>query len=133
MVRRVADCNAARVSLAADMADDSQRIKALVIRAEDSRLMGDMESMRRAYTELSSLNSQLITGYNVRQQNQQNLLAALKEVNQMIQKASNLRVGKAKSRVIADCRTAVKQNSMSSLFKIIRNGFDSSHVQGHGK
>jgi len=27
VVRRVADCNAARVSLAADMADDSQRIK----------------------------------------------------------------------------------------------------------
>lgn len=27
VVRKVADCNAARVSLAADMADDSQRIK----------------------------------------------------------------------------------------------------------
>lgn len=27
VVRRVADCNAARVGLAADMADDSQRIK----------------------------------------------------------------------------------------------------------
>jgi hypothetical protein len=28
-VNRVADCNAARVSLAADMADDSQRIKVM--------------------------------------------------------------------------------------------------------
>jgi hypothetical protein len=29
VVNRVADCNAARVSLAADMADDSQRIKVM--------------------------------------------------------------------------------------------------------
>ena len=42
------------------MADDSQRIKALVIRAEDSRLMGDMSSMRKAYTDLNVLNSQLV-------------------------------------------------------------------------
>ena len=42
------------------MADDSQRVKALIVRAEDSRLMTDMESTRRAYTELYSLNNQLV-------------------------------------------------------------------------
>ena len=52
--------NAARIRLAADMADDSQKVKALIVRAEDSRLMVDMDSTRRAYTELFSLNNQLI-------------------------------------------------------------------------
>ena len=52
--------NAARIHLAADMADDSQKVKALVVRAEDSRLMVDMPSTARAYTELYSLNNQLI-------------------------------------------------------------------------
>ena len=47
------------MSLTADMADDSQRIKALIVRAEDSRLMNDMVAMRKAYTELYSLNKVL--------------------------------------------------------------------------
>lgn len=88
--------------------------------------MNDMPDMRRAYTELNSLNQQLVIGYNVRAQNHENLLAALKEVNQMIQKAANLRVGKAKARVIADCRAAVKANNLNSLFRIIKQGYDPS-------
>ena len=90
--------------------------------------MNDMPDMRRAYTELNALNQQLVIGYNVRAQNHENLLAALKEVNQMIQKAANLRVGKAKARVIADCRAAVKVNNMNSLFRIIKQGYDPSGV-----
>jgi Bardet-Biedl syndrome 2 protein len=59
---QVGEFNAARIHLAADMADDSQKVKALVVRAEDSRLMVDMPSTARAYTELYSLNNQLIGG-----------------------------------------------------------------------
>lgn len=134
------------------MADDSQRIKALVIRAEDSRLMGDMTFMRKAYTDLNVLNSQLVgaypspyctpsltfsllpllspAGYNVRAANHENLLRALKEVNQMIQRSANLRAGKAKARVVADCRAAVKVNNLNSLFRIIRLGYDSGMGSG---
>ncbi len=126
VLRVVADCNDARIRLAADMADDSQRIKSLVIRAEDCRLMADMGGMRRSYTELNALNQQLVGGYNVRASNHDTLLAALKEVNQMIQKAANLRAGRAKSRVVTDCRAAVKQNNMQSLFRIIRQGYEPS-------
>ena len=50
----------------------------------------------------------MAAGYNVRAANHENLLAALKEVNQMIQRSANLRAGKAKARVVADCRAAVK-------------------------
>jgi hypothetical protein len=46
VLARVSDYNAARVRLTADMAEDSQRVKALIVRAEDSRLMVDMETMR---------------------------------------------------------------------------------------
>jgi len=133
VLRTVADCQAARINLAADMADDSQRIKALIIRAEDCRLMNDMEAMRKAYTELNALNGQLIGGYSVRAQNQASLLAALKLVNQMIQKAANLRAGKSKARVIADCRTAVKGNNMKALFRIVQQGYDSSIASSQPK
>lgn len=126
VLKTVAECNTQRINLTADMADESQRIKALVIRAEDSRLMQDMGSMRHAYTELSSMNASLITSYNVRAQNHETLLASLKEVNMMIQKAANLRVGKAKARVISDCRGAVKANEMQALFRILRHGYEPS-------
>jgi Bardet-Biedl syndrome 2 protein len=86
--------------------------------------MTDMETMGRAYTDLYSLNNQLIAGYNNRANTHQSLLHALKDVNQMIQRAANLRVGTAKTRVINDCRVAVKANNMQSLFRIIRQGFD---------
>jgi Bardet-Biedl syndrome 2 protein len=127
-LKSVNECNASRITLTADMAEESQRMKALIIRAEDSRLMLDMESMRRAYTELSSMNSQMIGSYNLRSVNHENLLVSLKEVNQMIQKAANLRLGKPKSRVIADCRAAVKQNDLQSLFRIIKHGYEPSSI-----
>ena len=62
--------------------------------------MNDMVGMRKAYTELYAVTNQLTGGYNIRAANHQGLLTAL-EVNQMIQRAANLRVGRAKSAVIS--------------------------------
>ncbi|CAM9500478.1 unnamed protein product [Choristocarpus tenellus] len=104
----VSDYNNARHRLVADMADSSHRVKALVIRAEDARLLGDMPLMRRIYADLFTLNKQLVTEHTKRANNQQALLGALKKVNQTIQKASNLSVGKAKARIVMECRAAVK-------------------------
>jgi Bardet-Biedl syndrome 2 protein len=104
------------------MADDLQRVKALVVRAEDSRLLNDMVVMRRAYTDLHALNNQLVGGYNIRATNHEGLLAALKEVNQMIQRAANLRVGRAKTNVISECRAAVKANNLALLFSLVKSG-----------
>lgn len=119
---RIQEYNAQRLQLTADMADDSQRIKALIVRAEDSRLMGDMGTMRRAYTELQSLNKQLLQGYGVRRNTHVGLLQCLKEVNAMIQRAANLRVGKVKTAMIAECRASVKASNMPALLKIIKHG-----------
>jgi len=122
VLKKVADLNAARLRLSADMADDLQRVKALVVRAEDSRLVNDMPVMRRAYTDLHALNNQLVGGYNIRSGNHEGLLAALKQVNLMIQRAANLRVGKAKTLVITECRAAVKANNLPLLFQLVKTG-----------
>lgn len=124
VVNRVDDYSSTRIRLTADMADDSQHVKALIVRAEDSRLLTDMKTMRRAYSELYGLNNQLISSYSLRTQNHLGLMAALKDVNLMIQKAANLRLGRPKSSLVADCRAAVKTNNMASLLRIIKNGYD---------
>lgn len=89
--------------------------------------------MRRAYTELFSLNNQLISSYNNRTHNHESLINNLKEVNVMIQKSANLRVGKAKSTVISDCRAAVKNNDMDSIIRIMRQGYDNRTVADKDK
>lgn len=44
---------------------------------------------------------------------------SLKEVNSMINKASQLRVGGAKVTITTMCRNAVKKNNLLSLIEVI--------------
>ncbi|RLN51374.1 hypothetical protein BBJ29_000638 [Phytophthora kernoviae] len=119
---RVDESNAIRLKLTGEMADDSNQVKNLIIRVEDSRILNDMPRMRRFYSELFSLNNQLLGEYTKRSTNHQALLDSLKEVNNMIQLAARLRFGNAKSTVIAACRKAIKNNNIHALFYIVKTG-----------
>lgn len=112
--------------LTAEMADHSNLIRSLVVRSEDAGLLFDMKNMKRSYMELFDLNRDLINGYKIRCTNHEELLKCLKVVNQTIQKAGNLRVGKSKTHVISACRNAIKTNDDVALIKIIRHGTTSS-------
>lgn len=48
-------------------------------------------NMKKGYTELYNMNRDLINGYKIRCGNHQELLAALKQVNLVIQKAGRMR------------------------------------------
>lgn len=52
-----------------------------------------MKTMKKLYTNLYEINRDLITEYKKRENNHQGLLDSLKQVNQMVQRAANLRVG----------------------------------------
>eukprot|EP00794_Sanderia_malayensis_P016830 gene16830-18528_t len=120
------ELHSVREKLNAEMADHSNLIRSLVVRAEDARMMFDMPNMRKGYMELYDLNKDLINGYKIRCSNHEELLSCLKIVNQTIQRAGNLRVGKSKSAVIAACRNAIKANNVNALFKIIKAGTTAS-------
>jgi Bardet-Biedl syndrome 2 protein len=119
---RVDEFHSARLKLTAAMADQSNTAKTLVVKAEDARILGDIKSMRAAYAQLHSLNAELLGEYSKRANNHEQLMASLKEVNQMTEKAARLRVGAPKARVVSSCRQAIKANNMHSLFKIIKSG-----------
>jgi Bardet-Biedl syndrome 2 protein len=121
-LEKVSTHNSIRVRLTAEMADGSSRVKALVLKAEDARLMADMPRMMRNYDELMRVNEGLIAEYNKRATNHEALLAALKQVNQVVQRASQLRVGKAKARVVADARRAIKKGDAQALLSLIATG-----------
>ncbi|XP_043563232.1 Bardet-Biedl syndrome 2 protein homolog isoform X1 [Chiloscyllium plagiosum] len=119
---QVDDYHSVHQKLTAEMADHSNLVRSLMVRAEDARLMGDMKSMKKGYMELFDLNRDLINGYKIRCNNHTELLTCLRAVNQAIQRAGRLRVGKPKTQVISACRDAIKNNNISALFKIMRAG-----------
>lgn len=48
--------NITRLRMNADMADSSNLVKTLIIRAEDARILGDMQAMKRYYRQLADMN-----------------------------------------------------------------------------
>nr|XP_040019835.1 Bardet-Biedl syndrome 2 protein homolog isoform X3 [Gasterosteus aculeatus aculeatus] len=112
--------------LTATMADHSNYIRNMLVQAEDARLMGEMTTMKKRYRELYDLNRDLINEYKIRSNNHNALIACLKSVNQAIQRAGRLRVGKPKNQVISACRDAIKSNNINALFRIMKAGTASS-------
>ncbi|XP_063467949.1 Bardet-Biedl syndrome 2 protein isoform X3 [Symphalangus syndactylus] len=123
---KVDEYHSVHQKLSADMADHSNLIRSLLVGAEDARLMRDMKTMKSRYMELYDLNRDLLNGYKIRCNNHTELLGNLKAVNQAIQRAGRLRVGKPKNQVIAACRDAIRSNNINTLFKIMRVGTASS-------
>ncbi|CAG9466876.1 unnamed protein product [Pedinophyceae sp. YPF-701] len=118
----VSDCNANRIKFQAEAADNSNLVKSLVIRAEDSRILWDMEGMTRSYRSLMDVNRDLLMEHEKRATNHQQLLDSLKEVNGMIQKAARLRAGQPKAAVVSACRSAIRSSNLSALHQIIQQG-----------
>mmetsp|Transcript_64858 Transcript_64858/g.169793 ORF Transcript_64858/g.169793 Transcript_64858/m.169793 type:complete len:717 (+) Transcript_64858:47-2197(+) len=124
ILSRVDEYNAVRLKLTAEMADSANLVKALIVKAEDYRILSDMTHLKKVFGGLQHTNNDLIAEYNKRANNHQQLLTQLKEVNMMIQKAAKLRLGSAKTRVVSACRQAIKKNNIHELFQIIRTGQD---------
>jgi Bardet-Biedl syndrome 2 protein len=118
----VNEYQSSRQRLSAEMAEKSTMAKNFLFRAEDGRLLDDMDAMTDAYSELNALNRDLIQTYEVRCSNHMDLLKCLKVVNQHIQRAAHLRAGKPKAAIIAGCRQAIKANDVVSLFSFIKDG-----------
>ena len=122
VLRDVESYNAARLTISADVADRTSAIKELVIKGEEARILQNMGSVRESYRQLFRLNKEMVAEHEKKALNHKALVESLKKVNSMIQKASNLRVGKAKSALINSCRAAIKANNMRTLFKLIKQG-----------
>ncbi len=94
--------------------------------------------MKQNYIDLLNLNRDLINGYRIRCTNHEELTKNLRFLNQIIQRASNLRsklfeiskvislfcflVGKYQTITMNQCRTAIKGNNIQLLIKTIKTG-----------
>eukprot|EP01015_Nassula_variabilis_P027815 TRINITY_DN5741_c0_g1_i2.p1 TRINITY_DN5741_c0_g1~~TRINITY_DN5741_c0_g1_i2.p1 ORF type:complete len:139 (-),score=18.49 TRINITY_DN5741_c0_g1_i2:50-466(-) len=123
-IKNVQDLNAARVLVTADMAEAVTNVKTFIVRAEDSRLGLNMLDMKRMYGNLMIENRKLTAELLKKINNHQTLTAELKKINSFISKASNLRIGQAKAKIVTLCREAIKNNNLFNLVQIIQKGQD---------
>ena len=91
MLLKADELQSVRQRLSTEMADQSGLIRSLVVRAEDSRLMLDLKNMKKWYNQLYDINQDLVSGYKIRVNNNQELMDTLKDVNLIIQRAGRLR------------------------------------------
>ncbi|OXA51473.1 Bardet-Biedl syndrome 2 protein [Folsomia candida] len=122
LVRAVEEYQESNDRLGADISDQSGVIKTLLIRAEDARLIGDIKGMRKWYMQLHDANRNLINQHQIRCNMAENISESIKAVNQIIQKAARLRVGKPKANVITACRDALRVKNIEAISRIIKSG-----------
>lgn len=113
---------ATRSRMTSDLAETANLIKSLVVRGEDARVVADMPAMRAAYQALNRVNRDVVADYAKRESNHRELLAQLKQVNAMIQRASRLRVGKPSAEMVAQCRSALKDSNPAAIIRLISYG-----------
>merc|ERR1719378_1543180 len=74
VLMRVDEYNAVRLKLTAEMADSSNLVKALIVKAEDYRMLSDMGNLKKCFSALQKINSDLIAEYTKRANNHKQLL-----------------------------------------------------------
>ena len=85
-------------------------------------MIGDYGRCGKSYAKVWQLNQHLIAEHIKRSNNHEELVAELKKVNLMIQKAKELRVGPPATKLVAAAREALKSNNVQALLKIIKMG-----------
>ena len=93
-----------------------------MVRLEDSRVLEDYDGMETAQSLIKSANLELLTKYQLKEQNKDFLMKLLRDLNSFIDCGSKLRVGKSSSEVLSVCRKAVKAKKPDIISNAILHG-----------
>lgn len=77
--------------LQAEAAGGATLLKSIVIRLEDSRILENIDDMRKRLMQLKNINGDLIREHEIRVNSHRELAASLKELNIGVQRAARLR------------------------------------------
>ena len=122
MLAEVEEANNLRTHFNANISENMANVKAFVVRAEASLMIGDIDTMKHMYALVQRENDALIAEYIKRSNNHKTLVTNLKEANVMIRKAANLRIGQASKDVISASREAIRSTNHSIIPTIFERG-----------
>jgi len=118
----ITEFNSSRIKMSAEMAEATQNIKVNLIKSEDARMLELPDLIQKNYQACANGNNEMLGEFAKRENNQAELFKYLKLMNTLIQRSASLRVGTAKTRLIAAARTAIKDNSSKAFVKILKVG-----------
>ncbi|KAK0179481.1 hypothetical protein PV327_005231 [Microctonus hyperodae] len=121
-LERIKDLKEVDTRLQADAAGGSTLLKNLVIRLEDSRILNDLENMRKRLHQLKTINGDLIRAHEFRVNSRKELALTLKELNVGVRYAARLRVGHAATSTVTRCRAAIQEENTRALVTALQNG-----------
>lgn len=122
ILSRVEEANQLKTHFSANISENINNLKVNIVKAEASLMINDIEQMKRNYALVQQENGALIGEYLKRSNNHQALIAMLKELNAMIKNASNLRLGLAQKKMVAEARESIKTNSTQKMATIFQRG-----------
>mmetsp|Transcript_22781 Transcript_22781/g.26166 ORF Transcript_22781/g.26166 Transcript_22781/m.26166 type:complete len:188 (-) Transcript_22781:2-565(-) len=118
LIENIIEYDNLRGHFAANIAESINNAKVFVVKGEFSIMLGDMASVKKNYSIVHQENGNLIAEYLKRRNNHEELVKSLKDLNNFIRKASNLRMGAAKNKIVADSRDAIKNKKTMDVVKI---------------
>jgi len=120
---KIKESNQLKNHFAANIADSIQNLKVAVVKAEASLIIDDIQGMRKNYAIVQQENGTLVGEYIKRTNNHQDLVSNLKNLNNMIRFASNLRLGDHQKRVVAEARDCIKKQTLEHMRTIFERGY----------
>lgn len=93
-----------------------------VVKAEDARLLSNARGMKRHFRALWDVNQGLMDEHRKRVTKHAEVAGQLRAINELIQTAAQLRLGRAKEALIVQCRKAVQAQDAEALIQAMREG-----------
>ena len=104
------------------MAEAINTIKFLLVKGESARIVNSMKDLRKSYGEVMEQNRNLITEISKKNQNTSQLADAMKSLGLLINQTSNVRFGEAKTKLVSQCREAIKNKDFPKIIGLMERG-----------
>ncbi len=121
-IEKIKELDKERNQYSINMTEIITFIKDLFVKAEDNRLLDNIQGFKDYFRKINVKNLELLDEFEKRSTIFTELINQLKIVNEIIQIFSNLKVGKFKQEMVNQCRKCIREKKYALLIKIISTG-----------
>ena len=111
-----------RLKMTADIADATQYLKALLVRAEDARALSQIQLMKQYYVSIHDINKTLTTEHIKRCNNYKEFMRLQKEMHHTLEMFLNCRNGQPQSNLLTQIKRMLNDKSYDSLITLLSSG-----------
>lgn len=122
LIQRIEKLDTIRNQFNINMTEIITFIKDIFVRAEDNRLLDNLQAFKEYFMKINVRNMELLDEFEKRTRTYEELLTDLKKVNAIIQNFANLKVGSYRNKMISVCRECIRTKNYKLLIKVVQTG-----------